>query len=153
MICEMNVPLECLIKLNLLIFLTKFSHRHGTPCRGWNVNIQSLDQSKCQDRQQTDGSICLTVRIEVGNFTSMNPIVYSTCKGRCDLSGYMKLVSYCIRYTLQFDCSYNVGIFYLLTFDHFLQEMIQHGTKYLPTKQSRYQKHSGYLHILVALSC
>ena len=34
----------------------------------------SLDQSKSQDRLQTDGSNCPTVKIEVGNFTSMNPI-------------------------------------------------------------------------------
>ena len=61
-------------KLNLLIFLTKFSHRCGIPYRGWNVNILSLDQSKSQDRQQTDGSIFPTVKIEVGNFASMNPI-------------------------------------------------------------------------------
>ena len=56
------------------MFLTKFSHRCGIPYRGWNVNILSLDQSKSQDRQQTDGSSYPTVRIEVGNFTSMNPI-------------------------------------------------------------------------------
>ena len=62
------------MKLNLLIFLIKFRHRYGIPCRGWNVNILSLDQSNSQDRQQTDGSISPTVRIEVGNFSSMDPI-------------------------------------------------------------------------------
>ena len=64
------------MKLDLLIFLIKFRHRYGIPCRGWNVNILSLDQSNSQDRQQTDGSISPTVRIEVGNFPSTDPIVH-----------------------------------------------------------------------------
>lgn len=70
----MNVQVKCLIKLNILIFVSKFRHRYVIPCRGGNVNILSLDLSKCKYRQQTDGSICPTVRIEVGNFTSMVPL-------------------------------------------------------------------------------
>ena len=39
MICKMNIALQCLIKFNLTIILTKFMHTYGIPCR----DILSLD--------------------------------------------------------------------------------------------------------------